>query len=168
MGLTAVGSLGSFCGQCSLLIRGRAVLAGVFTSRCFHFLLDQQMGHPHPTFCQSLSVARKATGSSGRAGSLLHSLHGHTTLCLTSKCCLAYFLPWMWLQVETAELLYDYFWVLSIEMQPQIAVWLYKAKMLYVVIIYCQTLNLVGVSEKLMVRSKYFHAFRHLSSQVED
>lgn len=168
VGLTGAGSLGSFCGQCSLLIRGRAVLGGVFTSWCFHLLLDQHIEQPYPAFCWLLSVARKAIGSSGRAGSPLHSLHGHTTLCLTSKCCLDCFLPWMWLQVETDELLYDYFWVLSIKMQPRIATWLYKAKMLGACSDYCQILNLAGVSEKLIVRCEFFHAFTDLSSQVGD
>lgn len=53
-------------------------------------------------------------------------------------------------------------------MQPQIAVWLCKAKMLSACSDYCQTLNLAGVSEKLMVRCEYFHAFRDLSSQAGD
>lgn len=53
-------------------------------------------------------------------------------------------------------------------MQSQIATWLYKAKMLGACSDYCQILNLAGVSEKLIVRCEFFHAFRDLSSQAGD
>lgn len=91
--LMGVDSLGSSCGQCSVLIRGRAVLGGFFTSWCVNFLLHQKMEQSHPTCLPvAVSVARKATGSGGRTGSLLHAAHGHTRLCLTSNCCLTYLL----------------------------------------------------------------------------
>lgn len=91
--LMGVDSLGSSCGQCSVFIRGRAVLGGFFTSWCVNFLLDQHIEQSHPTCLPvAVSVARKATGSGGRTGSLLHAAHGHTRLCLTSNCCLTYLL----------------------------------------------------------------------------
>lgn len=46
--LMGAGSLGSSCGQCSVLIRGRAVLGGFFISWCVNFLLDQQIKQTHP------------------------------------------------------------------------------------------------------------------------
>lgn len=74
------GSLGSSCGQCSVLTRGRAVLGGFFISWCVNFLLDQQI-RLIPCLPVAVSVAREATGSGGRARSLLHAVHGRTRLC---------------------------------------------------------------------------------------
>lgn len=65
--LMGVDSLGSSCRQCSVLIRGRAVLEGLFTSWCVNFLLDEQIEETHPTCLPvAVSVAREATGSGRR------------------------------------------------------------------------------------------------------
>lgn len=75
----------------------------------------------------------------------------------------------MCLQMETAELLYGWCRVLSFKIQPQITVWLWKAKMLCAwTHLFIVRLMLIGVSKDLMMTSKYLRVFGELRSHVWD
>lgn len=73
-------SLGSSCGQCSVLIRGRAVLGGVFASWCVNFPLDQKIEQIHPIALPvAVTIAREAT--------VVAEQHLSFTLCMVAPDC---------------------------------------------------------------------------------
>ena len=116
-------SLGSACGQCSALTTSRAICGGFLTSRCVHFLLDQWIEQNRPGCCLCCEGSNgqwwESRISPSRCTWSHQIMFEHPAAVLPAYC-----LSWMCLQMETAELLYGYCWVLHFKMQPQIAVWL--------------------------------------------